>query len=417
VTPPPSQHRILILRHSLGLGGVETRLATLAEAIDSAGGRATVLAGPGPLAERMAGCADLRLVDFGALTDVRLKRLVHETAADHTCAVLACEPRLLRAVPVLATRVPVLLGLHGRGERDRLAFGLAGGRRMPVALRALRASGRVALASSSSLQAREHARLLDMPDDAVAVSPNGVPVPAGPSEISHGPVRSVALVCRLAHDKLLNVAAAIELVAAGRAAGCEVILDVYGSGSARPLVLAMLRRRLPRGSWRMHGPTMSTGQAFAAADAVVGTGRTSVEALMTGARVVPAKTIRDGRGQLGPVITPATFDDAASENFGWRTRPPVPAATVWAQLQAVPAQQIAAVCARARDELTPQSMLARELDILGELGPVTPRATASLAAADQLLTARLAGARRLPTPLDLPDRALLKLRRPGGSRW
>jgi hypothetical protein len=414
---PPSYHRILILRHSLALGGVETRLVTLAEAIHSAGGRATVVAGPGPLSERVAACADLRLVDFGALTDGCLKRLVHEASAEHTCAFLACEPRLLRAMPALAARVPVLLGLHGRGDRDRFAFGLAGGRRVPEALRALRASGRVALVSNSSLQARDNARLLGMPDDAVAVSPNCVPVPAGHPEISHGPVRSVALVCRLAHDKLLNVAAAIELVAAGRAASRQVILDVYGSGSARPLVLAMLRRRLSRGSWRMHGATMSPGQAFAAADAVVGTGRTSVEALMAGARVVPAKTLRDRRGQLGPVITPATFDEAASENFGWRTRPSVPAATVWAELEAVPAQQIAAVCARAREELSPQSMLARELDILAALGPATPRAAAELAAADRLLTARLAGARRLPAPLDLPDRAMLKLRAAGGSRW
>jgi hypothetical protein len=149
----------------------------------------------------------------------------------------------------------------------------------------------------------------------------------------------------------------------------------------------------------------------------VATGRTSVEALTTGARVVPAKTLRDGRGQLGPVITPATFDDAASENFGWRTRPPVPAATVWAELEAVPEQQIAAVCARARDELSPQSMLARELDILAALGPATPRAHAALAEADHLFTARFAGARRLPARLDIPDRAALKLRNPRGSRW
>src|SRR5438270_2303277 len=126
---------MLILRHSLGLGGVETRLVTLAEAIASAGGRATVLAGPGPLAGRMAACADLRLVDFDSLTDSGLKRLVREAAATHASAVLACEPRLLRAVPTIAARVPVLLGLYGRGDPDRLAFGLAGGRRLPEVLR------------------------------------------------------------------------------------------------------------------------------------------------------------------------------------------------------------------------------------------------------------------------------------------
>jgi hypothetical protein len=406
-----------MLRYSLGLGGVETRMATLAEAIHSAGGRATLLAGPGPLAERMGACADVRLVDFGAMTDDRLKQLVREAARGHTFAVLACEPRLIRAVPALAVRIPVLLGLYGRGDRDRFAFGLAGGRRLPTALRALTESGRVALASTSSLQARDNARLLGLPDDALAVSPNCVPVPTDPPSTSHGPVESVALVCRLTHEKLLNVAAAIELVAAGRAAGRRVVLDVYGSGSARSLVLAMLRRRLPRGSWRIHGATISPGDAFATAGAVVATGRTGIEALMAGARVVPAKTLRDRRGQLGPVITPATFDAAASENFGWRTRPPVPASAVWRELEAMPAEQIAAVCARARDELSPQSMLARELDIVSALGPVTPRAEAALSEADRLLTARFGGARRLPARLDLPDRALLMLRDPRGSGW
>jgi hypothetical protein len=136
-----------------------------------------------------------------------------------------------------------------------------------------------------------------------------------------------------------------------------------------------------------------------------------------GARVVPAKTLRSRQGQLGPVITPATFDDAARENFGWRTLPPVRPATVWAELEAVTEEQIAAVCARARHELSPQAMLARELDILAGLGLRAPGSDAALAEADRLLTSRFAGARRLPRPLDLPDRAVLKLRDAGGSRW
>jgi hypothetical protein len=332
--------------------------------------------------------------------------------------VLACEPVLLRAVPRLASRVPVLLGLHGRGDPNRLGFGFFGGRRLPQVLAELLATRRVALVATCQVQARTQARQLGLPEQAVLISPNGVPAPAGAARLSAGAVRSIALVCRLTREKLTNVAAAIELTAAGRDAGRNVTLDIYGAGRAAPVVRAMLNRRLPAGAWRMHGPIASPAAAMEGADVVVGTGRASVEALVMGRRVVPAKTIRSSEGQLGPVITMATFDEVAAENFSWRTRAPVAGVEVWRQLESVTPEAVGAVCARARRELTPSAMLARELAIIDSLAAATDAPVdASLAHTERLMTRRFAGARRLPRPLDVPDRAVANLRSPALPRW
>ncbi len=412
-----SRERLLLLRPTLALGGVETRLVTLAGAMRDAGGAATVLAGPGPLAGQAAECARLRIVDWSRLAGEEADRLVDAVAAEHTCAVVACEPRLLRTVPRLAARVPVLLGLHGRGDRNRMGFGLVGGRRLPEAIGLLAASGRVGLYGTSPVQARANARLLGLPDDAVRAVPNSVAAPPAPAEASAGPIASVALVCRLAPEKLNNVRAAVELVEAGRAAGRAVVLDVHGGGPAERFVARMLRRRLPAGAWRMHGATRDPFGAAAAADVVVATGRAAVEGLVMGRRVVAAKSLSDARGQLGPLVTRSTYDAVAAENFGWRTQPALAAAAVWSAAEAVAADEVAAVRDRARGELSPRRMLERSLELLAALDPEPPPGGGALGGAAALLHAPLRGARRLPRPLDLPDRAILLARDHGGEGW
>ncbi len=409
--------RLLLLRPTLALGGVETRLVTLAEALRDAGGEATMLAGPGPLAPRARACARLQVVDWAGLGDRAVDRIVENAAAGQACAVLACEPVLLRTVPRLAARVPVVLGLHGRGDRNRMGFGLAGGRRLPEAIGLLAASGRVALYGTSAVQARANARLLGIADAAIRAVPNGVAAPPAPREVSHGPACRVAVVCRLAPEKLNNVRAAVELAGAGRAAGRPVVLDVHGSGPAAGFVRRLLARRLPAGSWRLHGTAPDGLAAAAAADVVVATGRAAVEALVMGRRVVAAKSLSDPRGQLGPLVTPATFDAVAAENFGWRSRPALAAEDVWSAIEAVGPDDVAAVRDRARAELSPARMLRGILQLAAGLDPDPPPPGGPLERAGALLDARLGGARRLPPPLDLPDRAVLLAREHGRGGW
>lgn len=122
-----------------------------------------------------------------------------------------------------------------------------------------------------------------------------------------------------------------------------------------------------------------------------------------GRRVVVAKTLHD--------------DAAADENFGWRSRPALAPAAVWRALEAVTADEVAAVRDRAREELSAQRMLARELELLATLEPAPAGASGALAHAEALADARWGGARRLPRPLDRPDRAVLLLRDHGRPGW
>jgi hypothetical protein len=52
-------------------------------------------------------------------------------------------------------------------------------------------------------------------------------------------------VSRLERIKLSHIAAAAELVAAGRSAGAEVFPEVYGEGSAEGEAVALLEAVLP----------------------------------------------------------------------------------------------------------------------------------------------------------------------------
>jgi hypothetical protein len=356
-------------------------------------------------------------VDWSTLGERQAGDLIRELATRHTCAILACEPTLLPWVPLLAGHLPVVLGLHYRGDRNRFGFGMIGGRRIPQVLQTLLATGRVALTSDCSVQAVDNARLLGLADDAVQVAPNGIVVPDWDGAVSVGPVRSVTLLCRLAGDKLLHVRAAIELVAAGLARGRDVTLQIYGSGRAEWLVRRMLQRALPASAWRLDPANPDITSILSEADVVVGTSRASLDALALGRRVVAAKTVRDPRGQLGPLATPSTFDALAAENFGWRRPPPVPADHLWDKLESVTAAELTAVADRARREHSADAMLQRELEIAEALDVRPDGLDQVLATTHERLRQRWGGARRLPRPLDLPDRGIFALRRDEGFRW
>jgi hypothetical protein len=153
-----------------------------------------------------------------------------------------------------------------------------------------------------------------------------------------------------------------------------------------------------------------------AADAVVATGRAAVEALMAGRRVVAAKSLRDRRGQLGPAITPTTFDAAAADNFSWRTGDPADAGEVWAELEALSAADVTAVRDRARAQLSAESLLERELGIIVGLD-AGPTDQARFARLRRELEGGLLRGRRPPRPLMLADRAAVKLRPKTPLRW
>jgi hypothetical protein len=79
---------------------------------------------------------------------------------------------------------------------------------------------------------------------------------------------------------------------------------------------------------------------------------------------------------------------------------------------------IRAVRDRTRRGLTPAAMLARELAIIETLNDGTDaHAVMLLVDSRRVVRRRLAGARRLPRPFDVPDRAAANLRSPSAARW
>jgi hypothetical protein len=151
---------------------------------------------------------------------------------------------------------------------------------------ALHASGRVAFTASNTRFAGEHAMALGLPAEAVSPWFPGVTPPPVPAEPPAGPVRVVALVCRLSPEKLPIVRAAADFVAAGLTYGADARLDVHGDGPAERAVRGVLAERLPGDRYRLLGATAQPLEAVAAADTVVNGGRAAIEGLMLGRRVV-----------------------------------------------------------------------------------------------------------------------------------
>jgi adenine-specific DNA methylase len=105
----------------------------------------------------------------------------------------------------------------------------------------------------------------------------------------------LALVSRLSRRKLSHVSAAANLVAAGRATGREVRLDVYGAGPVQDEAVELIESRLPPVAWRLRGPVEDPRAAMRGADVVMGGGRAALEALALGRRVATVSDLGRAR--------------------------------------------------------------------------------------------------------------------------
>jgi hypothetical protein len=231
------------------------------------------------------------------------------------------------------------------------------------------------LTAASEVDAREHERRLELGSGALVAFPHGLEHCSDDDRPRSGPIRTVALVSRLERIKLPHVAAAAELVSAGRAAGAEVVLEVHGAGHAESEAVALLEAALPASAFTMHGATSEPLAAMRGADVVVGGGRTCLEALSVGRLAVVGRAeppegavvSAPSPGHLGAPVTPATFDAHVADNFSSIGRPPARATDVWRALESLSARDVAWMQDRVRVEHSAKAMLGRELRLLDEI--------------------------------------------------
>jgi len=321
----------------------------------------TFITAGGTGTERARATSQVIEADWVKLGPAGIARAVREAAPGHAWTVIACAPELLDALPD-ALAGPVHLCVHSVPGALESWYSAAELDAFRVLLAAGHRSGRAAISAASSRQAADHAAALGLPAGAVRTWPPGVRPPAGVPPPAAGPPRRFAVVARLAPEKLGAVRMAAALVAAARAQGREAVLDVHGDGPAREALAAELAATLPRGAWTLHGATRDPWAALATADAAVATGAAAIEALMLARRVAAAPSGPDGGA--GPAVTPATYDDLAADNLGWRGRSAVAAEETLAGLDALTGRDLLELQRRARNEYSPAQLADRGIALV-----------------------------------------------------
>jgi hypothetical protein len=354
---------LLLVLPTLEHGGMELQLLTLARAFRAAGGRATFLAGAGPLEAAARSIGVVELVDWAGTPRVETARLARSLSGPDTAAVLQADPATLHVLPSLAVACRVHLCLHNRPGTFEEWFAPAVLERFRALVPALYASGRVGISVSREAYAASHAHDFGIPRHAVKPWLPGVEYRPGQSAISAGPISRIGVVSRLSEEKLPVVEAGARLVAAGRSAGADVTLELYGEGPAEERVRRVVDERVG-GHARFHGPTDRPQDVIEPLDVVVNAGRAAIEGLVLGRRVVTFSSDPRAISPLGGMVTPTRFETLRNTNFLWPADELIAPEAVWNEVRHADRSSVRAVRDRARRELSADSVLRGHLATL-----------------------------------------------------
>jgi hypothetical protein len=386
--PGPST---LVLVRDLAVGGAPRLYLDLLGRLRARGHRVGIASAGGALEPvfRAAGIA-LHPIDWEARPS-EVYAAVTAAATGYDAAVLTCDPLLSSAAPA------ALLGC-GRLALAILSpaahlpgwFGPAGMADLSRTGRALALAPEGAVIVRGPEQRRLVAEQLGVADEALALVEPGVAVDAIPFEPAAHDNGTVLVLTRLGPDTLDRVRGGVELVAAGRRAGRNCRLLLVGDGDARDEALALCAAALPAGAWRHEGLTNDPLEWYRRAAVVVAMGRTAFEAGGMGRRVATSRRTGDGRGVLGPPLTPAHYDEFADDLLGCAYEP-WDADSVWRALDAVDAADLAAV----RERVQQRNSGARQAgDVAALLASLEPSPSAKLIGAVGAAAATTADALR-----------------------
>ena len=330
---------VCCLLHSLAPGGSTWQWVRLLGRHVEQGGRATIFAEPGPLAEpaRLAG---IEVVS----TSWSEPGHAGPSAAigEHEVAIVHWEQRVMEAFPrALEACGRAALALHGTPQAmtRRLAPPTPGIARR-ILERAIAEPRAVPLVRGEAHRQKVGAAYA-VPGEALRILPVSVPLPELPFRPAAGEPVEVLAMTRLGPEKAAIPRLAVELVRAGLEAGRPCRLTVAGDGPWRAEATALCERRLPPGSWRIEGAPRDPLARLAACDVVVAQGTTTLEAAALGRRVVVARSLGANEAS-GAVLTSENYDEAARDPFG-DPRVTEDAAQLWNELLTLDAANLGAL--------------------------------------------------------------------------
>jgi hypothetical protein len=341
----PARLAVLVVVRDLEVGGAPRLYIDLLERLRAAGHRVGIASAGGALTGQ-AESAGIALHDVAWAAKADAYAAVAAAAAGYEAALVTCDPWLLPVVPAALAgcgRAGLLVLSHAGGMAEW--FGAPDLAALSRLAAALVAAPEGAVITRGPVQRRLLAGLLGLDAAALDVLEPGVPAdriafdPAGPGD------GTVLVLTRLGPDTADRVRAGVELVGAGRAEGRDCRLLLIGDGVGRDEALALCSSQLPDDAWAHEGLIADPVTAYARADVVVAMGRAAFEAASHGRPVATSRRAGDGRGVLGPPLTPEHYDEFADDLLGMGYESWEPAA-VWRALDGMDAERRAAVRAR-----------------------------------------------------------------------
>ncbi len=305
---------ICCLLHSLAAGGSTWQWIRLLERHAAQGGRTTIFAPQGPLAEP-ARAAGIEVVPT-SWDENGVRGGVKAAIAEHDVAIVEWEQGAMDNFPwVLDACGRAALAMHQAPQT--MTRWLA----PPTPMKARRTVERVVAEPHAvalvrgEAHRRKVATAYGLPPEALRILPPSVPLPSLPFRPNSGEGKEVLAMTRLAPDKTAIFRLAVELVRERLSAGHPCRLTIAGEGPLREDAITLCERRLPSGSWRVEGAPRDQIARLADSDLVVAQGTTTLEAAALGRRVVIARPF-GANSASGAVLTPDRYDEAARDPFG-----------------------------------------------------------------------------------------------------
>ena len=338
----PGATAVCCLLHNLVPGGSGRQWVHLLGRHVQRGGRATIVAPPGPL-EELAVAGGIAIVPH--VWDDRTPagcEALWPLVAEHDVAVVHWDHRVMHAFgPALEACGRAALVVHQMPHALARWFGpeIVPGTLVPLEQAVAARRGTVLVRGEWHRQRLIEA--FDLPPEKLRVLPASIPVPPVPAAPASDAPTEVLALMRLSPDKAAIAQLAAELVRSRLEAGHECRLTIAGEGAWHGGAVELCERRLPAGSWQLESPPADPIERLAAAELVVTQGLTTLEAAALERRVVVARPVDDERA-AGVVLTPGNYEAAAQDPFG---RPPVTedAGRLWADALGLTTESLTAV--------------------------------------------------------------------------